>query len=156
MTWSLALQNGDLAINNSSISVVTGQDKMFQDLECFFLTPLGYDKNNPNYGSILLGGQDVSGDAYEPITSDLNDGATASEFSTEIQRVLLAYQNMQLARAKQDQTAYGLTTLSRGEVLLTVNEIDITQIQVNANINISVTSANGSDLNVTVPVSGSR
>lgn len=153
MSWSLALENGDLALNNNGMAVVSGEAKLLQDLTCYLLTPLGSNDAHTDYGSLLNGGVE-NGVIYPPIYTDLNDSATQSEIISEIQRVTTAYQNMQLVRAKADQIAYGKSTLSKGEVLLSVDSINGTVQDVTVNINVEVSTANGTTANLNVPISG--
>ncbi len=153
MTWSLALQNGDLQLSGSDLGIVTGEAKLIQDLTCFVLTQLGSDPSHPDYGSIILGGTDGSGIAYQSFLSGVYTTGNASQLMNELQRILLAYQNMQLIRAQTDKAVYGKTTFSKGEVLLTVNSITATTNQSTVTLVVSMTTAAGTSVNLNVPVS---
>jgi hypothetical protein len=153
MTWSLALQNGDLQLSGGDLGIVTGEAKLLQDLTCFVLTELGSDPAHPDYGSIILGGQDGSGLIYQSFLTGLNTNANVSQLMNELQRILLAYQNMQLVRAQTDKAVYGKTTFSKGEVLLTVNSITATTNQSTVNLLVSMTTAAGTNIALNVPVS---
>lgn len=151
MTWSLALQDGDLALNNNGLSIVTGESKLLQDLTTYLLTPLGSNDAHPDFGSLLNGGQD-NGTIYQAIYNEISDPTVQDQVISEIQRVITAYQAMQLARAKADQAAYGKTTLSKGEVLLSVDSIDGSVQDVTVNVSIGLTTADGTDPTLNVPL----
>lgn len=153
MTWSLALQNGDLQLSGSDLGIVTGEAKLIQDLTSFVLTSLGSDPSHPDYGSIILGGADGSGIVYQSFLSGINNTANASKLMNELQRVLLAYQNMQLIRAQTDKAVYGKTTFSKGEVLLTVNSINANTNESTVTLLVTMTTAAGTQVTLSVPVS---
>lgn len=152
MTWSLALQNGDLSLSGSNLGIVTSESKLTQDLTCYVLTALGSDPAHPDYGSIIQGGIDGSGTLYQSFLDGLNDSATATRLIAELQRITLAYQNMQLIRAQADQNNYGKTTLTKGEVLLSVDQIVADLVEATVNLIVQITTAANTNVSVTVPV----
>jgi phage baseplate assembly protein W len=151
MTWSFALQDGDLALNNNGLSIVTGESKLLQDLTAYLLTPLGSNDAHPDFGSLLKGGQD-NGTIYQAIYNEISDPTVQNQIISEIQRVIAAYQAMQLTRAKADQVAYGKTTLSKGEVLLSVDSIDGSVQDVTVNVSVGLITANGTNPNLDIPL----
>lgn len=153
MTWSLAIANGDLVLSNSDYSVVTGEQKLIQDLTCYLLENMGTDPNHPDYGSLLDGGMDGSGTIYQSMLG-LPNGNVISEalIQGELQRVLLAYQNMQIQRAKSDKLQYGKTTFTLGEVLLSVDSVTFTPISDTLIVSIGITTGNGSSVALSVPL----
>lgn len=127
MTWSLALRHGDLDLSpNASLGTVTGSDKLVQDLRCFLLERMGSDDLHPTFGSLLDGGF-RDGQYVEGVIGVLNDELAALAVETEIRRMVAAYQAAQLARARGDRATYGKATLTKGEVLLSLDAIDIVQ-----------------------------
>jgi hypothetical protein len=153
MTWSLAITNGDLVLSNSDYATVTGEQKLIQDLTCFLLETMGTDPNHPDYGSLLDGGIDGGGTVYQSMLG-LPNGNALSEalIQSELQRVLLAYQNMQIQRAKSDRVQYGKTTFSLGEVLLSVDSITMTTIADMLIANIGITTGNDTSVSLSVPL----
>jgi hypothetical protein len=62
MSWSLRIQNGDLMLDGTNLGRATGSAKLIQDLRCAILEKMGTDDLHPEYGSLLDGGRDESGD----------------------------------------------------------------------------------------------
>jgi hypothetical protein len=153
MTWSLAITNGDLVLSNSDYATVTGEQKLIQDLTCFVLESMGTDPNHPDYGSLLDGGVDSSGALHQSMLG-LPNGNLISEalIQSELQRILLSYQNMQIQRAKSDRLQYGKTTFSLGEVLLSINSITMTPIADTLIVNIGITTGNDTSVSLSVPL----
>jgi hypothetical protein len=133
--------------------MVTDEQKLIQDLTCYLLESMGTDPNHPDYGSLLDGGVDGSGAIHQSMLG-LPNGDSLSEalISSELQRVLLAYQNMQIQRAKYDRTTYGKTTFSLGEVLLSVDSITFTALADTLIANIGITTANDTSVSLSVPL----
>jgi hypothetical protein len=152
MTWSLAIQNGDLALSGSDYTIVTGEDKLIQDLTCYILERLGTDPNHPDYGSILNGGVDGSGTVIPSMIGVNNNTIAQSRVQGELQRILLAYQNMQLARAKSDIALYGKTTFSRGEVLLSVDSFTMQSTLDTLSVIIGITTGNNTSVTLNIPL----
>ena len=107
MSYSLAIANGDLVQQGSSLGVVFGVDKMRQDVQCWLMERYGGDRFHVNMGSIL----------QEFIGSILNN-STRTEVQSEVLRVLQNYQAMQLKRLKENPEQ-----LSASELLVSVDEI---------------------------------
>lgn len=85
MTFSLALQNGDLVAQGSSLGIVSGTAKLQQDMGLWLTERLGVDRFHPRYGSELpnfIGG--------------VIDLSTQSRVQTEVDRVLGNYQTIQM------------------------------------------------------------
>lgn len=152
MTWSFAIQNGDLALSSSDYAIVSGEPKLIQDLTCFILERMGTDPNHPDYGSLLNGGIDGNGTVYPSYLGMNNDAIAQGRVQGELQRILLAYQNMQLARAKSDVALYGKTTFSRGEVLLSVDSFTMQATFDTLSVIIGITTGNDTSVTLNIPL----
>jgi hypothetical protein len=125
MTWSLRLQNGDLTLGNASYGTVTSEEKLVQDLRCYILEQMGTDDMHPNFGSLLDGGYRSDGSSVKSLIGTPNDAFTQLGVETELRRIIADYQDRQLRRAKDDRIVFGKTTLTKGEVLLAVDEMRV-------------------------------
>jgi hypothetical protein len=57
MSYSLRVEGGDLVVGNKrALEVVTGKEKLFQDLKLWLLERVGTDPSTPTFGSRLDGG----------------------------------------------------------------------------------------------------
>ena len=109
MSYSLAIANGDLVQQGSTLAIVSGIDKLKQDLQLWVLERFGGDRFHPDMGSIL---QDMIGGR---ITS-----STVTRISNELWRVLDNYQRMQFKALKEDPQSF-----SMAEILYSVDDISV-------------------------------
>lgn len=154
MTWSYKLVNGDFDLSGpNGFSVVTGPQKLIQDLKNWILEPRGTDPFTPDYGSTLDGGLMPDG-TYT--SSSIGQNATRERFmdiEAELRRVLLAYQNQQLSRLKRESIAYGgKNTFSPGEILYGINSVKVSQIGDVAVASISIQTQSGQSFTFAQPV----
>lgn len=126
MSWSLGLQNGDLTLGNASYGTITGEKKLVQDLRCYLLEQMGTDDMHPDYGSLINGGRLANGTIIRGSIGKLNNSFAEADITSEINRIIGLYQARQLERAKDDRLTYGKTTFTRGEILLSVSQINVT------------------------------
>lgn len=117
MSYSLQLRNGDLVVDEGRIGVVTGWQKLLQDLRCHLLEKLGTDSSYPDFGSALDGGTAPDGTEIDSPIGETDRDVVEAFVVTEINRVIREHQNKQLARVRDDQYTYGKTTLTQGELL---------------------------------------
>ena len=151
MTWSLRIQNGDLALGNASYGTVTGSQKLIQDLRSYLLESIGTDTAHPEYGSTLNGGRLSDGTMVPGPIGQMNTSLVEAEVTSEIQRIVNQFQSEQLERARSDRQVYGKTTMTKGEVLLGINSIDLSHDQDTLNVRLSLKTGNGdSDLDLTI------
>lgn len=129
MSWSLAIQNGDLVHGGNGFNTVAGGAKLVQDLRCVILEPMGTDSLHPSYGSIIDGGVDTNGTYHEGIIGQINDASAASMVRAELQRIVKGYQGQQVARNNTDLAVYGKSTLTADEALLNIASIALQQVQ---------------------------
>jgi hypothetical protein len=140
MTWSLKLQNGDLALGGKGFQKATDDEKLIQDLRCHLLQKMGENDLHPTFGSLLDGGVMPDGQLKQSLIGMNDQNLAASLIQIEIQRILSNYQDAQLARAKQDKIHYGKATLTKKEVLFAINSIQVTANMDNLYVLISLTT----------------
>jgi hypothetical protein len=107
MSYSLRIEDGDLAVTGSQLDLVYGVDKLNQDLGLWLRERYGGDRFHTNYGSILqefVGG--VVGDAAK------------HEVQSEVLRVLQNYQAVQYRTLQQEPSK-----MSQSELLAAVDDI---------------------------------
>ena len=95
MTRSFALEDGDLAVRSSRVQLVSGQDKLKQDLDCWLKETYGSDRFHLLYGSVL--------DQY--VGSVINFD-TAAYIRAEVIRVLNNFQQLQLRRVQANAALF--------------------------------------------------
>lgn len=153
MSYSLKIQDGELALGGTSIATVTGNEKLLQDLKCAILERVGTDSAHPQYGSYLDGGRKPNGVEVPSTIGRIDVKLAALEIESDLRRIMSELQGRQLARAKQDAQVYGKATLSAGEVLVGVVALDIIQKYDSLIIQIKIRSANNVEQTITVPIS---
>lgn len=110
MSFSLKVVNGDLSISAGKFDLVSGTEKLTQDLTCWLTERYRDDRFHPNYGSIL--------DSY--IGGVIQADETIVRVQSETQRVLANYQQMQMARFREFPNKF-----LPSELLQSVNGVDV-------------------------------
>jgi hypothetical protein len=121
MSYSLALENGDLHATGSRLDIVQGSAKLAQDIDLWLREAYQIDRFHPNFGSIL--------DSY---IGGVVSVSTQTEVQSEVLRVLQNYQNIQLSRFQANPQKFspdellndvtGVTTqVAYDKVVITVN-----------------------------------
>jgi len=148
MTWSFQVYNGDLNISGpGGFATVTGQQKLIQDLKDWLLTPRGTDPFHPDFGSSLDGGVMPDGTVIEAAIGSLITAESMTSIESEVRRVLNAYQQQQLNRIAREAPLYaGQNTFSAGEILQSVNDVNVTQVGPTLLVAVSITTGDGSAL----------
>ena len=100
MTYSLAIKNGDLAVQGSQCQVVSGQAKLQQDLTLWMLERYGSNRMHPTFGSQL---QNYIGGIVSP--------ATQANAYNEIVRVMNNYQAMIYQMFKANPSVFSVAEL---------------------------------------------
>lgn len=151
MSWSLLLRGGDLVIGGSSFGMATEQQKLVQDLRGAILERMGTDEDHPWFGSLIDGGR-LNGVEQESLiaTDDWDYAVLAVE--GEIRRIVDQYQKQQLARTEQDRTAYGKPTLTPGEILMGVSNIQFFQAQDNLLCRVTLVTGADAEIPLNVPL----
>lgn len=121
MSYSLALENGDLHATGSRLDIVQGTAKLAQDVDLWLREDYGINRFHPQYGSIL--------DAF---IGGVVSPSTNTEVQSEVMRVLQNYQNIQLSRFQANPQKFSAeellnevsnvnTTVAYDKVVVTVN-----------------------------------
>jgi len=152
MSSSLQIIDGDLVLNNRAFSLVSGQDKLFQDLKLMIEEPLGTDPLAPNYGSALDG--DWSGGVeISPYIGGTMNQVTLSEISSEVQRVLQQYQADQLSTIQTEGLQYqGRTSLTDDQIIYTIDSVSVSAVQDVVIVQVIITTLAGQTATLTFPV----
>jgi hypothetical protein len=100
MSYSLAVVNGDLQQQGSSLSIVYGINKLTQDITLWLMEQYGIDRFHPNMGSVL-----------QQFIGGMVDGSTQAEVQGEVLRVLQNYQAVQYRGLRQNPQVYSLSEL---------------------------------------------
>lgn len=151
MTWSLALANGDLSFAGpGGYATVSGQQKLLQDLRNWLLEPRGTDPVNPDYGSTLDGGTLPDGTVVDPVIGELITAENLLTLESEVRRILQAYQQQQLDRITLEAGLYGgKNTFSAGEILQSVEAVNIQQVADMVFVQCVIQTADGDQLSFT-------
>lgn len=152
MSWSLEIKNGDLALRGASLGQVTGGQKLVQDLRCAILESRGHDDHHPEFGSLIDGGTDESGQDVASVVASSNINYVTMRVQSEIRRIATAQQRRQLARSQADRYTYGSSTLDNGELLVNVAGIEMTQIQDTLLVRVNLQVGNGQTVSLNIPV----
>lgn len=129
MSWSLELRNGDLTIGGARFGAVTGTQKLIQDLRCTLLERMGTDPSHPSFGSLLDGGRTPEGIEQPSLLGADDWDRITIQIESEIRRITSEHQARQVQRGQGDRITYGHSTLTKGEVLLALEGIEMIQVQ---------------------------
>lgn len=140
MTYSLKLENGDLVVGASGLEVVDNASKMVQDMTLELKQRMGENILHPDYGSLIDGGVKPDGSAVSSIIGESDQTLVEMRIRSEISRIAGNYQSRQLARAKADKMYYGSQTLTKKEILLGIEAIDITQTGDQMKVKVALTT----------------
>jgi hypothetical protein len=153
MSWSFHLMNGDLNTSLNGYGVVTGTQKLIQDLKNWILEPRGSDPNHIDYGSTIDGVVTPNGAFAETnIGAEINQ-ERLMDVEAELRRVLAAYQQQQIDRGRQDAMNFGgKNTFSAGEILYKIIDVEVRAIQDTVLARISIQTDAGQILNFVQPV----
>ena len=152
MTWSLRIYNGDLVLRGTQLDVVTGTNKLTQDLRCAIMERMGTDDLHPAFGSLIDGGRTVDGREVQSVigTSDWNHIVLV--IKEDIRRIANDLQKSQYSRGQRDRFTYGKSTQEGGEVLGGITNVSLSQIEDRLVVNIGLRSLSGVDADLRIPV----
>lgn len=131
MTYSLHVHGGDLSPSGrNGAAIVSGYQKLTQDLRHAILEPRGTDPANPSYGSTLDGGVNPDGTVVGTHIGEMITRERMAAIEAEVRRILSVHQVEQVDRIKRESRRYnGKHTLTSGEMLHAVEAIDTMDIQ---------------------------
>lgn len=152
MSWSLQLRNGDLALSGVSLAQTTGAQKLVQDLRCALLEERGHDDAHPSFGSLIDGGIDEYGRYVTSLIGTNDWGRIRSDVQSEIRRITADHQTKQINRSTLDRRVYGESTLTAGELLISVASIDMTQAQDRLMVRVTLNTGRGTVETIDIPI----
>lgn len=120
MSFSLAVADGDIALRGSNVGLVSGVEKLQQDVSIWLRERYGSDRFQSNYGSVL-----------DSFIGSVIDDRTSAMVQSEVMRVLRNYQQVQRRAIDTNPQRF-----SADEILLQVEDIrtDIRYDSVNVTI----------------------
>jgi hypothetical protein len=151
LSYSLHLRGGDLSpAGRSGAAVVSGTQKLVQDLRNALLEPRGTDPANPSYGSTLDGGLNPDGTVSGTNIGENITRERMAGIETEVRRILTTHQNEQVERIQREALRYGgKHTLTPGEMLHAVEAIDTMAIQDTVLVRARLRTRAGRSVNIT-------
>lgn len=155
MSKSFALVNGDLAIGpGRAFQLVSGKDKLLQDLQLWILERIGTDPATPTYGSRLDGGME-NGQIDPSYIGMIISNITLQGIRSEVIRLIQNYQAMQYQKIRAETIAYvGQTTLDNDEVIDGINTITTQAFGSTVVVQVSINLLSGDVIKLTLPVTG--
>jgi hypothetical protein len=154
MSWSFNIKNGDLNQSGpGGFAVVTGGQKLLQDLKHWLLEPQGTDPLHPTYGSSLDGGQRKDGTVIEGLIGSTVYKERLLDAESEIRRVLFSYQQQQRARFQREISELGgKTTFAPNEILYSVDSVDVHQVDDKLVTQVNIRTQNNTNISLIQPV----
>lgn len=137
MSYSLAIQNGDLVQKGDQMDLVFGVEKLNQDVFLHMMERYGADRFHVNLGSIL----------QEFIGGVVTD-STKAEVQAEILRVLQNYQALQI-RMMNELPSW----LSTSEMLVSVDDIKISVLYDTVNAVLKLRNGSGNTATIKLATS---
>lgn len=127
MSFSLAVENGDLALLGSEIKLIWGVDLLKQNLDLWLRERFGIDRFHPTMGSTL---EDFIGGIVSP--------GVKAQLQSEVLRVLQNYQAIQQREIQQSPKKYSLS-----ELLYSVDDIVVSVSYDTVIVTLKVSTASG-------------
>ncbi len=154
MSWSLSISGGDINIGGlNGLGRVTGRQKLVQDLKCWILESVGTDPLHPEFGSTLDGGEMADGTVVDGVIGQVIGNEVLLQIESELLRVLNAYRENQIKILDNEQSTYsGQTSLTPDEILLSINNVEVSPFSTTVVARISITTAANSQIVFTQPV----
>jgi phage baseplate assembly protein W len=115
MSFDLRLENGDLKINtDGTVSSVTGNSKLRQDILKILLTDLGDNKFHPKYGSHV---------GKLQVGSHADDKLISLDITSSARSAIRNLMSLQRAQARRQ-------SLSPGEIIIDILNLEVTRDKV--------------------------
>lgn len=112
MSFDLKMKNGDLSIDKGQLEIVTGSDKLIQDILKIAITPAGANQFSLWYGSLI---------AKTLIGSSLDENIIVDAAKNQLTLALNTLQNLQSLQIQAFQK------LTAGEQLAAIMNISVTR-----------------------------
>jgi O-acetylhomoserine/O-acetylserine sulfhydrylase-like pyridoxal-dependent enzyme len=153
MSYSLAISNGDLVVQNGDLAKVSGAQKLYQDLMCWVLTQMGSNIYEPQLGSLINGGTQNGIHIPSPIGEVQTNWNSVEVFITsEIQRLVSLYQTLQAQIIQQSQAVYNKTILTPDQTIRGINNIQLSQNEDALTVIVDISTMAGSSVTLNIPV----
>lgn len=154
MSKSFAIKNGDLQVGiGRAYNILSGKDKLLQDLRLWVTERVGTDPLLSTYGSTLDGGI-IDGQVQESYIGTVATQAALSEIRIAVLSLIQQYQQMQFAKMQDEALLYdGNNTLDQGEVIDTIDSIQVVQLTTTILVQVVISTLAGSSIKLTVPLS---
>ena len=143
---SFLIQSGDLVIgSHNRLLLADYQQKLIQDLNCWFLESFGEGFTTPNFGSLL--------DTY---IGGVDPQSLVAQVQGEVQRLLGLYQGQQIQLLKQAQSRNQLSNWAASQVIQSIGPITTSAVGTQITVDIQITTAQGAvtPINLTVTPQG--
>lgn len=134
---TLALSHGDLVIGSSGLQMISGANKIRQDIALALGEEYGNDSYHPQWGSVLL--QYIG----QPVTPD-----TDLLVQSEVNRILQQYMANQQAMLNQAATNNRATTMTTADVIKSVDSVTVSAQYDTIQVAIQLTTMAGQTLNL--------
>lgn len=128
---------GDFVVGSGGFVMVSGTQKVYQDLSVLVRETLGEDRFHPRWGTIL-------GDF---IGTPIGQSSEA-DVRNEINRVIQNYMIMQSAQVRGDVAMSRRPRFRPDEIVSAIDGIDIQQVQDRLNVRVRVSTASGSSIDL--------
>jgi hypothetical protein len=152
MSWSLQTRGGDLVISGARLGQSFGGQKLVQDLRAALLEHRGNDDMHPSFGSLIDGGIDDSGNEVASLIGTVDWDFAALRIDSEIRRITSDHQRQQAQRARNDRTTYGESTLTNDELLVEVQNVDMTRSLDKLLVQITVSTGTNQTATIDLPL----
>lgn len=134
MSFSLQIANGDLVQQGSTLSIVSGINKLTQDMTLWLSERYGIDRFHPAYGS-----------NFHNYIGGIISYGTQSMVYNEALRVLDNYQKIQFMAFKANPSLFSLS-----ELLYSINAINVAINFDTVNVSVSVSNGQQQQASITV------
>lgn len=132
--------DGDLVIGPTDYAVVSGTDKIRQDLTYALREEYGSDPFHPYWGSLLPG-----------MLGNIIGTDTLSQVQSEVMRVLQNYIAVQTAMLQNNLVAFDQSQFSTADIIGSIDSVTVTQDPqdpTRALVAVAVTTADGATVSV--------
>lgn len=136
---TLALQDGDLALNGNAYAMVEGIDRVKQQIGLCLRELYGTDRFHPRWGSVLP----------QWIGRAIVDSSLPIELKSELSRVVRNFVNSQNAAIERRAIRGYRPVTNPGEIITNINSIDTEQRQDVIIAKMSLQTAGGQTFTIT-------
>lgn len=153
MSKSLAIINGDLAIDaGRDFALVSGRQKLLQDLRLWVLEKLGIDPATPTYGNKLDNFREDDR-VHQGFIGQLMTADNINNIRIEVINIIQRYQAMQYDKIRSEALRYvGRNTLDEDEVVATIDAVNVRAVGTFAVVQVQLTTLANTPLKLSIPI----